>query len=304
MTQSFFNYLEFEKRYSSHTIKAYQIDLRQFEDYLISSYDPVSLESARQKHVRSWMVDLFNKNLTAKSVNRKLSTVKSFFGFLRRKEVRAENPAINIVAPKLPFQLPKTIDEKSIDRLLEQYHFGNDFEGYRNRLIVELLYETGMRISELIHLKCGDVDVINKSLNIVGKGNKERCLTFSNKLQFTYEYYLNLRSEMLLEIETISPDYLLLTKKAKKIYPKLVHRLLSKVLGAVTTSQNKNPHTIRHTFATMLLNNGADLNAIKELLGHSSLAATQVYTHNSIEKMKKIYKKAHPRDITREERVN
>jgi len=291
---SFINYLQYEKRYSNQTIKAYKVDLSQFLLFLKEFYqidkDP---QKVTHTHIRSWLVELVNKNIAARSISRKLSTLKTYFRFLQKKGVCSSNPATNVSAPKSAFRLPKILEADQVEQLLDEHHFGTDFEGYRNRLIVELFFETGMRLSELLSLSLSSFDLKTQTIKIVGKGNKERILSFSNRLHGTFKEYVTEAKKLFAFADRDAP--LLLTKKGKPIYPKLVHRLLAQKLAWVTTSKHTNPHVLRHTFATTLLNNGADLNSIKELLGHSSLAATQVYTHNSIEKIKNIYKKTHPK---------
>lgn len=293
--QSFFNYIEYEKRYSTLTLKAYKADLDQFEKYILETYNLDNFLEVKQLHIRSWMAQLLEQSQAAKTINRKLSSIKSFYKFLYKKERISSNPAQDLSAPKIPFRLPQVHQSESIDQLLDEHHFEQSFEGQRNKLIIALLYETGMRLSELINLKMLNIDLTNQTLTILGKGKKERQLAFSPQMQDLLNNYFIYRDELASKTEHFEGQYALLTKKGKKMYPKLVHRTLERLLGYVTTNQHKNPHTLRHTFATTLLNNGADLNAIKELLGHSSLAATQIYTHYSIEKMKDVYKKTHPK---------
>ncbi len=290
---SFFNYLQYEKRYSPQTLKAYQTDLAQFLAYLQDFYQIDDPTLVTHTHIRSWMVELVNNNISARSINRKLSTLKTYFRFLQKKGLVTNNPTLNVSAPKGSFRLPKVLEAEKIDQLLNEHHFGNDFEGTRNQLIIAMFYETGIRLSELINLQKSQIDLNQKILTITGKGNKQRILSFSEKLHANLLAYMDKREETFPTIEADANFFL--TQKGKSLYPKLIHRLLEQKLSWVTTSQHTNPHTLRHTFATTLLNNGADLNSIKELLGHSSLAATQVYTHNSIEKIKNIYKQAHPK---------
>lgn len=288
----FVQYLTNEKKYSPHTVSAYTSDLSQFSTWIEEEYAVTDLFLVKLSYIRAWLASMVKDEKAATSVNRKASSIKRFYNYLKQRELIAQNPTIGLVAPKIPQRLPKTHDSDIFDILLQQHYFGKDFKGLRSQLVVELLYETGMRLSELINLEIKRIDLIEQSLRVVGKGNKERLLVFSNDLKKTLTDYIEQRSEKFPET---SEAYLLLTDKGKKAYPKLIHRILDKYLTLVTSSTHRNPHTVRHTFATALLNNGADLNAIKELLGHSSLAATQIYTHNSIEKLKEVYKKAHPK---------
>lgn len=289
---SYLRYIEFEKRYSAHTIKSYHTDLQQFSTFLHDTYQIDSAKVVELVHIRSWIVELVNDQVSAKTINRKLSTLKSFFKFLQKRGEVESNPALLVKAPKIPDRLPKTVAAEKIETLLEDRFFGNDFEGSRDKLILELLFETGMRLSELIGIELHDIDWKENRIRIMGKRKKERLAHFSAELAKSLKSYLSARDEL---ATGQSMNRLLLTAKGKPVYPNLVHRVLKKYLPLVSTSLDRHPHMLRHTFATALLNNGADLNAIKELLGHSSLAATQVYTHNSIEKIKLIYNDTHPK---------
>lgn len=291
-TDSYLRYLEYEKRYSAHTLKSYNTDLLQFSKYLKNQYKVTSAPLVELFHIRSWIVELVNKDLSAKSINRKLSTIKSFFKYLQKRGVIEKNPATMVRAPKIAERLPKTITPDKIELLLEKRFFGDDFTGTRDKLILAMLFETGVRLSELIGMKVSDINWADSTIKVLGKRKKERQVHFSSSLKQDLNLYLDQRDGLK---GNDSDGSLFLTDKTKPIYPKLVHRVLQKYIPLVSTSLDRHPHILRHTFATALLNNGADLNAIKELLGHSSLAATQVYTHNSIEKMKAIYNEAHPR---------
>ena len=291
-TESYLRYLEHEKRYSAHTLKSYTTDLLQFSAYLQAQYQLNKESKVELFHIRSWIVTLVNQKMTAKSINRKLSTLKSYFKYLQKRGEIKKNPAALVRAPKIPERLPNTISPEKIELLLEKRFFGDDFTGRRDKLILALLFETGIRLSELIGMEIQDINWSESQIKVLGKRKKERLVHFSNSLRDDLKSYLEARksisgAEAALQI--------FLTTKAKAIYPNLVHRVLKKYLPLVSTSLDRHPHILRHTFATALLNNGADLNAIKELLGHSSLAATQVYTHNSIEKMKVIYNDTHPK---------
>jgi len=289
---SFLNYLQYEKRFSRHTLVAYKSDLEQLDKYLLSVYEISDEKQVSHSLLRSWMVELVSDKLQTKSIRRKISAVKSYFRFLLRKGEIEKNPASALSSPKLPRRLPKTLDPNCISSLIDHHFFKDDFEGYRDRLIIELLFDCGIRLSELIDLSEQDISFSQMQLRILGKGKKERILPLSKSLKELIIKYLTYRHEI---YETDAAFSLLLTDKGQKLYPNFVHRLLKKYLDTVTTAEHKNPHVMRHTFATTLLNNGADLNAIKTLLGHSSLAATQVYTHNSIEKIKKVYLQSHPK---------
>ncbi len=293
--ERFFQYLQHEKRFSPHTLTAYRKDLGQFTEFLEKTYEITSPEEVRHTHVRSWMVDLMEKGNVARSINRKLSCLKTYFKFLRKNGEIEANPMIKVVAPKTGKRLPVFVNEKNMALLFEQVDFGEGFSGLRNRLVMEVLYCTGMRQSELIGLKLGDVDYSNFQLKVLGKRRKERLIPIARYLVDLIEQYIVARKAAFPE-----NDYsnLFLTDKGQPLYPGYVYKIVKKYLSQVTTVEQRSPHVLRHTFATHLSNRGADLNAIKELLGHSSLAATQVYTHNSIEKLKKVYQQAHPKAKT------
>ncbi len=288
---SFINFLQFEKRYSSHTITSYQNDLGQFEAFLKEVYTIDAFARVEHLHIRSWIVDLMDQNISTRSVNRKISTLKTFFKFLLKKGEIDKNPLVKVISPKTEKKLPEFVAEKQIHALLNDIPFTDDFAGLRDKVILELLYATGMRLSELIGLTDDKIDWRKGSFKVLGKGNKERIIPVDKKLLELIEAYVHLRDQ-----EFGTSTALLVTDKGKPLYPKFVYRRVREALNKVTTLDKKSPHVLRHTFATLLLNEGADLNAIKELLGHASLAATQVYTHNSVEKLKEIHKKAHPRN--------
>ncbi len=287
--QDFLQYLTIEKRYSEHTLLAYKNDVETYLEYLKTTYEIEEPQSASSIMVRSWVVELVEKGIVAKSVHRKISAVKSFYKFLLKSGELKTSPAHGVVLPKLKKTLPTFVEESKMDTLLDEVDFeSNDFLGRRNKLIIELLYLTGIRLSEIINLKISDVDLRDNFIKVFGKGRKERIIPINLQASATIKEYLTYR------IESDEP-YLLLTDKGDKLYQKFVYRVVKKFLSIVSTHQKRSPHVLRHSFATHMLNNGADLNAIKELLGHASLAATQVYTHNSIEKLKKVYNQAHPR---------
>ena len=292
MINNFLNYLRFEKRYSDKTISSYQNDLTQFELFCSNEYELTALKSVSYAIIRSWLVSLMEQKLTETTVNRKIAALRSFYKFLLLKGDITENPTKKIVSPKTKKKLPSFFSEKEIVELLENSKFENSFSGHRNHLILALLYGTGIRLSELINLKIDDISTYEKTIKVIGKGNKERLLPVHKELWQHLTAYITERKNF--EFNNICEN-LLLTDKGKILYPMFVYRIVKEHLTKVTTLEKKHPHLLRHTFATHLLNRGADLNAIKELLGHSSLAATQVYTHNSTEKLKKIFKHAHPK---------
>lgn len=283
----FINYLAKEKRYSQHTLVGYNKDLVDFSEYL-ERYFEETICMANHKMVRSWFASLMEDDMQAKSIHRKASALKSFFKFQIYVGVVKTNPMSLVPLPKLKKQLPKFVEEESLRTLLEEIPFEKTFLGFRDHLILDLFYQTGIRTSELINLKVNDVDFSLQQLKVLGKRNKERFIPLTDQIIETIKNYLAYRIQC--EI-----DSLFITEKGQKLYQKLVYNIVNINLAKVTTLSKKSPHILRHSFATHMLNNGAELNAIKELLGHSSLSATQVYTHNSVEKIKSIYKQAHPR---------
>lgn len=287
----FIKYIESEKRLSHHTVTAYRQDLNSFLSFLSSEYEIDDLAKANHQMVRSWMVDLKQKDISNRSINRKLSSLKSLFKYLLRNGQVKDNPLSKVIAPKSGKRLPVFVEQEKVDTLLEANN-DNDHDSVRDNLIIEILYATGIRLSELIGIKDMDIDQENGQIKVLGKRNKERIIPLPipllNKI---IEYQAIRNSEFLIA----STTHFLVTFKGRKLYPKLVYRIVSKKIGEVSTQDKKSPHVLRHTFATHLLNNGADLNAVKELLGHANLSATQIYTHNTFEKLKSIYKQAHPR---------
>lgn len=288
---AFLQYLQYEKRFSNHTLTAYENDLKQFFIYLKEMYE-VSVESeVKHLHIRSWVVQLMQNGIAARSINRKLSSLKTFFKFLQKRGDVMVNPTLKVVSPKAKKRLVTFLKKSDIEQLFNEYDFGDDYIGMRDRTILEVLYATGMRRAELIGMKKEDVDFVRRAIKVIGKGKKERLVPFSNNLAAVLKKYISIRHETFENADV----FLFLTEKGKKLYPKLVYNIAKKHLGQVTSNEKKGPHTLRHSFATHLSDNGAELNAVKELLGHSSLAATQVYTHNSIEKLKQAYQLAHPK---------
>jgi len=287
----FLDYLKFEKRYSHHTIISYENDLRGFFDFMVSQYGETPLQQLSHIYIRSWLASLKDEEMTAKSINRKISTLKSFFKYQLKAGVVKQTPMAKIVSPKNEKRLPNFVADKDIKTLFNHVEFPNDWQGKTDRLVLLLFYNTGMRLSEVINLKDSQVNSSNRSLKILGKGNKERIVPISPELLSEIKNYQEERNNLFEE----KSDFLLLSGNGKTLSPRKVYASVNKYLTAVTTIEKRSPHVLRHSFATHLMNNGADLNAVKELLGHSSLAATQVYTHNTIEKLKNIYKKAHPK---------
>lgn len=283
----FLNYLNFEKRLSRHTVSAYQSDLEQFCHYLdLNGVTPLQAD----RHVlRGWVVSLAEQKLSPASVNRKIAALKAFYKFLRKKNLVSKDPAGLLVALKKPRKLPGFVDEVSMSLLFDSVGFEDSGSGRRDQLVMEIFYGTGMRLSELIGLKAGDVNLAGRTLKVLGKRSKERIIPITKGLAGLIEAYLA-------ENQAAAPsEPLLRTDKGAPLYPVFVQRLVKRYLSAVTSTDHKSPHLLRHTYATHLLNRGADLNAIKELLGHSSLAATQVYTHNAIEELKRTFLQAHPK---------
>ena len=289
--QSFLSYIEYERRYSKHTIESYRNDLEQFGLYLKSEYQKDDMELASHLEIRSWIVQMMEKEITPRSINRKLSTLKSFFKFLMRKGVVKKSPLAKVLAPKTSKRLPMFVEKSGIERLLTDTEFPEGFEGARDKMILDLFYGTGMRRSELNNLKESDIDSYNAQIKVLGKGNKERIIPIQPQLRTALKEYVDLKNQSI-----ASPSiYLFVNREGKLLNPSNIYQIVKKYHNLITTIDKKSPHVLRHTFATHLMNNGADINAVKELLGHASLAATQVYTHNTIDKLKNIYKQAHPK---------
>ncbi|HUS87674.1 MAG TPA: tyrosine-type recombinase/integrase [Bacteroidales bacterium] len=290
--ESFLDYLQFEKRYSQHTVRSYRNDLDQFF-YFIKSHkgsdDPVTVVSS---DIRSWMVSLLNTGYSPASIHRKISGLRSFYRFLRRDGHLTTDPLEKVILPKRKKRLPVFVEESSLDRLLDRYDFGTGFGGQRNKTMIEMLYITGMRRAELIGLVDTDVDLQGKTVRVLGKRNKERIIPLIDSYCINLKAYRDLRDDQGFEN---NENRFFVTSRGNKLYDKLVYNVVKRYLGLVTTVEKKSPHVLRHTFATHMLNHGADLNSIKEILGHANLSATQVYTHNTFEKLKEVYKQAHPR---------
>lgn len=287
LQNKFITYLSSEKRFSEHTVKSYTTDLKQFTSFLCDEFQIIdNIVEVRFQIIRTWIASLLEKGISPRSVNRKISTLKSYFKFLIREGVILENPMVKLVAPKSKKRLPIFIEEEQIASLLNEVQFEDGFTGERNKLIIELFYVTGIRLSELINIKILDVNFQSQVIKVLGKRNKERLIPLSS----------NVLEELKSFIDKYQIDYFLFANEdGKKLYTKLVYRIVNKYIGKISSVNKRSPHILRHTFATHMLNNGADINAIKELLGHVNLSATQVYTHNTIEKLKTVYKQAHPR---------
>jgi integrase/recombinase XerC len=289
MVARFLKYLQFEKRYSAHTVLAYSTDLRQFSDFIKKEFEELPGQ-ASYGMIRSWVTSLSEANADARSINRKIACLRSYFKFLLRQGLITKDPVVRIKVLKSRKKLPHFITESEMTAVLDTSETPDEFEELRNVVIIELLYGTGVRLSELINLKDSSINFRDRSLKVLGKRNKERIIPFSDPLVNLLERYRAVRNR---EIGKDTP-YFLVTSKGKQLYPVMVNRIVKKKL-ALTGVEKKSPHVLRHTYATHLLNKGAEINAVKELLGHSSLAATQVYTHNTMEKLKKIFDQAHPK---------
>ena len=283
----FITYLSSEKRFSEHTIKSYATDLKQFTSFLSSEFQIIDeINEISFQIIRTWIASLLEKGINPRSVNRKISTLKTYFKFLIREGELIENPMIKVVAPKSKKRLPIFIEEDQIKSLLNEVQFESGFIGQRNKLIIELFYVTGIRLSELINIKISDVDFSNQSIKVLGKRKKERIIPLSSSMINSLDNFIK---------NNHKNHFLFTNLDGVKLYTKLVYRVVNKYIAKISSVNKKSPHILRHTFATHMLNNGADINAIKELLGHANLSATQVYTHNTIEKLKIVYKQAHPR---------
>lgn len=289
--ERFLQYIKFEKRFSPHTVLAYENDLVQFFKYQQSTYEIIDVKEINHSMIRSWIVSLMEAKITSRSVNRKITTLKTYYRFLLRNGNVSVNPMLKIQSPKTSKRLPVFVEEGQMDLLFDQVNFGDGYEAVRDKMILELFYATGMRLTELVGLKETDIDLNNCQIKVLGKRNKERVIPFTNLLRQEIEKYLETKKENFIP----DTNNLFVTDKGKPVYQKLIYRIVTKRLSEVTTLDKKSPHVLRHTFATHMLNHGADINSIKEILGHANLSATQVYTHNTIEKLKKVYKQAHPR---------
>ncbi|MFT4683809.1 MAG: integrase/recombinase XerC [Flavobacteriales bacterium] len=290
LINSFIEYISFEKKYSKHTVLAYQNDVLEFQNFFINEFEDDDLIKVNYSQVRSWIVSLVDSEISNRTVNRKISSLNSFYKFLQKTKVVCENPISKHKALKVSKRIQVPFSQKEIEDVIRQFDVANDFKSLRNKLIVELLYSTGMRRNELIELKVENINFSNSTLKVLGKRNKERYIPLLVSIKESLKEYLTQRKE-----KNSLNEFLFFTEKQKKLYPMLVYRIINEYFRSVSSKVKRSPHILRHSFATHLLNEGADLNSVKELLGHSSLASTQVYTSSSISKLKEVYNKTHPR---------
>ena len=292
MIDSFLKYLTYEKRSSRHTIQSYKTDLLQFESFIQIHYDPNKIEYVDHRMIRDWMVSLVELGYSSRSINRKIASLRSYYKFLLKRNQVTKDPTQKIRILKSGKKIPHFVKEDEIVRLFDEYDFGSEFAGIRDKLLLELLYGTGIRLSELLNLKEVDVDFFEGTIKVLGKRNKERIIPLNTELITQITHYLERKKE---NFKGNGNEYLIVTNSGEKCYSMLVYRTVRKYLNLFTSIDKRSPHILRHTFATHLLNKGAELNAVKDLLGHTSLAATQIYTHNSLEKLKKVFDQAHPK---------
>jgi integrase/recombinase XerC len=296
ISQPFIDYLKFEKRYSAHTVRAYRDDLEQFFSFLESAFGETPLSAVSTTFIRSWLASLKELKITSKSINRKISTLKSFFKYQLRNGLLEKSPMTGVNSPKSGKRLPVYVEEKDMRLLLDHVEFPDNWKGKTDRLLIRMFYNTGVRLTELVSLKNGQLDTEARTMRVIGKGNKERMIPLSSTLIDEIILYQDQKQSILNQERQKSGETLFVNEQGKAIYVKYAYLAVRKWLSQVTTIDKKSPHVLRHSFATHLMNHGADLNSVKELLGHSSLAATQLYTHNSIEKLREVHKKNHPRD--------
>jgi len=292
MTDSFLKYLQFEKRLSLNTLKAYRRDLEQFTQFISVHYPEDTIQNADYGIIRSWIISLVESGMESLSVNRKIACLRSFFKFMFRQELISKDPMVKIAILKTRKKLPSFVKESDMAQLLDGVAFGENLVGLRDKLILELFYATGIRLTELITLRENQVDLGNHTIKVLGKRNKERVVPFAKGIVKNIREYISARNR---EVPRKGHGFLFVTSKGDPCYPMLVYRTVRKYLKLHTSSEKTSPHVLRHTYATHLLNKGAEINAVKDLLGHSSLAATQVYTHNTVDKLKKIFEQAHPK---------
>jgi len=291
LIDSFLNFLQYEKNYSEKTINSYRVDLIQLGEYIKNDSEELTLTEVDADIIRQWIIDLTKKGYTASSVNRKLSSLRSFYKFLLLKQEITKDPTRKINGPKKKKPLPIFLKEKEINKILEETDFKEGFIGIRDQMIIEMFYATGIRLSELIGLNNKDINFEDSLIKVKGKRNKERLIPFGDELKESIQRYISVRDETI----TVKSEAFFIKENGERLYNALVERLVKRQLSKVVTLKKKSPHVLRHTFATAMLNNKANLNAIKEILGHTSLAATEVYTHTTFEELKNIYKLAHPR---------
>ncbi|MCF8227461.1 MAG: tyrosine-type recombinase/integrase [Bacteroidales bacterium] len=298
MTERFINYIRYEKRFSQHTILAYSNDIRQFTSYLRDAFELRKPEDVKPEMIRSWIIHLIESKISNRSINRKISTLKTFYKFLQQEDRIEQSPFLTIISPKNATELPQFLEQDSMTKLFSDDHFSNDFNGLRDKTVLEVLYGTGIRLSELVNLKEDDIDFYGKTLKVLGKRNKERQIPLTKRLEGQLKSYLTMKEQVFADTE--KNNHLFVTSKNRQVYPRLIYRIVNRHLSMASTLTKKSPHILRHSFATHMLNNGADLNAIKEILGHANLSATQVYTHSSIGQLKSIHKNSHPREKIKE----
>jgi integrase/recombinase XerC len=294
MIESFLKYLRYEKRVSAHTALAYENDLNQFHQFLTDTYSE-KIEAADYGMIRSWIISLVEKPIQPISVNRKIAALRTYYKFLLRQDYITKDPMVKIRILKTKRKLPTFVKENDMTEILDHHEddaTGSEFQTIRNQLVLELFYGTGIRLSELMYLKESNIDARNQTIKVLGKRNKERIIPFGENLVKVIKEYVSIRNK---EIEKRDHGYLLVTETGRPCYPMLIYRIVKERLKDYDAVEKKSPHVLRHTYATHLLNKGAEINAVKDLLGHSSLAATQVYTHNTMEKLKKIFEQAHPK---------
>jgi integrase/recombinase XerC len=289
---SFLSFLQFEKRYSSHTILSYKTDLTQYEIFLKTNYEGVPAWEANHSIIRNWIINLSEDKLDSSTINRKIASLRSYYKYLLKQEVITDSPMQKVKILKTKKKLPHFVKEADMNSILDREVFEDNFNGLRQLLILELFYGTGMRLSELIGLEESKINLKERTLKVLGKRNKERVIPFHDSLVPIIENYIEVRNS---QVTKQRHGALLVKDDGGKLYPMMVNRIVKKYLKSFSSVEKKSPHVLRHTYATHLLNKGAELNAVKDLLGHSSLAATQVYTHNTIEKLKKTFDQAHPK---------
>ena len=291
MVNEFLQYLQYEKNYSFHTVLSYRTDLYQFCDFLVIKPQEINTLNVNSQQIQQWTLLLMSTKISARSLSRKISTLKSFWKFLLVRGLATQDPTLKIILPKTKKPIPAFFKEKEMNSALDNKSNPNDFETTRDLLIISIFYQTGIRLAELISIEDKDIDLINGNLRVTGKRNKQRIIPISNSLCKEISEYIELRNN---KLEILSAN-LFLRENGQKLYPKLIYNIVHNTMSEVSSLHKRSPHVLRHTFATSILNGGADINAVKDLLGHSSLAATQVYTHTSFEELNNIYKHAHPR---------
>ena len=295
MIADFLTYLSHERAYSPHTVTSYENDLRAFGAYLEQTEDGLGLKDADADHVRGWAMELMAGGMKATSVNRKLSSLRTFYKYLLKKGDVSVSPMQHVGGPKKTKPLPQFVREADMDRLLDKASAPATWQEARDRLIIQLFYETGIRLSELVGLNVGDVDFYRRTIKVTGKRNKQRTIPIGDGLAQNLKEYVEMKDGEAGRLSTLNPQPLFVTDKGQRIYPGWVYRLVRKNLSQVVTLKKRSPHVLRHTFATAMLNNDAELEAVKELMGHESVSTTQIYTHTTFEELKKAYRKAHPR---------